>query len=451
MADVRQGRSMSRISFAPDGFEASGERMALSRLANVFLRWLTIAAIASFFLISPLMLYDLGFNYAGAGGNIFEKVHPGTWMLLLALLLKAIGGGNPLGMMDDFVKSRALVIYLLGLAALFGYTILARGTPFTPWIDTYLMPALIYVAITNMSARDIRTMAVSIQVLLFANALLGLYESLTGYRFSTYVAGEFLIDQDWRATALLGHPLANALATGSYVIILALGGGRDLPKVLRALMLLLQLLAMTAFGGRSSLVISLLIVVAIGLFRMVRFCMGARVDFRQLGLTLLTVPFFGAALALVANAGFFDRMAQRFIEDNGSAKARIVMLQMFDTFSWEDLLIGPDPERIGTLQYMMGIEYGIESFWIAFIVGNGLLISFVFFPALACFCWRIVAVTRPATIILFLYFFTLATSSVSISAKTVALGLLVAMVMTMLRPGPLSGGTDSQSLRSGSF
>ena len=45
-----------------------------------------------------------------------------------------------------------------------------------------------------------------------------------------------------------------------------------------------------------------------------------------------------------------------------------------------------------------------------------------------------VAVTRPAAVILLLYFYVLASSAVSISTKSVTLGLFMAMVMTMLRP-----------------
>ena len=60
----------------------------------------------------------------------------------------------------------------------------------------------------------------------YSNAALGVFEFLSGYRFTTYTAGEFIITQDWRSTALLGHPLANALTTGGYIIALALGGGR---------------------------------------------------------------------------------------------------------------------------------------------------------------------------------------------------------------------------------
>ena len=425
---------MSRISYAPQIAEIADDRAMLGRRAGRFMRWLAIAAVASLFLISPLMLYDLGFNYVGAGGNIFEKVHPGTWAMLLTLVLGGVGRGNPLRMFDDFVASRAMVIYLLSVAALFAYTILVRKTPFTPWIDTYLMPAFLYVIVTKMCEGDRKATALTIQALLGANALLGIYETTTGYRFSTYTAGEFLIETDWRATSLLGHPLANAMASGSYIIILALGGGRDLPKLACPLMIGLQLFAMISFGGRSSLVLTLLMILIIGIYRMARFAMGAPMDFRQAGMTLLAMPLFGVALAYAASGGFFDRMAERFINDNGSAKARVVMLELYDYFSWEDLLLGPDPERIGTLQYMLGIEYGIESFWVALTIGNGILISLILFLGLACLSWRIVAVTRPAAVILLLYFYVLASSAVSISTKSVTLGLFMAMVMTMLRP-----------------
>ena len=77
----------------------------------------------------------------------------------------------------------------------------------------------------NLQQDDKRRAALIIHAILCANALLGLYEYLSGWRLTPYVAGTLLIEVDWRSTALLGHPLANASVTGSYALILGIGGG----------------------------------------------------------------------------------------------------------------------------------------------------------------------------------------------------------------------------------
>ena len=69
--------------------------------------------------------------------------------------------------------------------------------------------------------------------LLLLNATIGIVEFASGLRFTPLVAAGVVIEDDWRSTALLGHPLANASLTGAYILMLALGAGRDLPPLLR--------------------------------------------------------------------------------------------------------------------------------------------------------------------------------------------------------------------------
>jgi len=401
---------------------------------------LTLGAITMVFAVSPMMLYDWGFKYGDEGGSLLEKVHPGAWLALMAVVAQGLGRGNPIFVLEDFARSRAVAFYLLCVAGLFAFTILVRKQPFTPWIDTFVLPALIYGLIEGMSGVEKRRVALIIHAVLIANAALGLYENQTGYRLTSYVAGRFVITDDWRATALLGHPLANALSTGAYVIALSLGGGRELPAVLRPVVIGLELVALIAFGGRTSLVATLVILAGVGVFQAFRLLSGARFSPVWAGLSFLGFPVALAILAQGAGAGFFDQMLQRFIDDNGSASARVTMLQLFDYISWPDFLFGPDPDFIGHLQYSLGIEYGIESFWIAFVIMNGLLFSLLFFAGLGAFSWRLANVTRPATYVMLGYYYFVASTSVSMSTKTTTFAIFVAMALVLMRVDPLVPG-----------
>jgi hypothetical protein len=404
------------MSYAAIGSRSG--RAPVTWLTGALVRLLPLASIFGLFAVSDMMLHDWGFKYGDAGGNALQKLHPSTWLALLSLIATAAIQGKPLLLIGEFLKSRAVVIYILGLAILFAFTIQIRSSPFTPWIDTFVLPLLLYVMIPNMSRVDKRRAALIIHVLMNANALLGLYEAQTGYRLTTFVAGDVIITEDWRSTALLGHPLANALASGTYVLALATGGGRDLPKWLTPLVIGLQLLGMTAFGGRTSLVLTLLILTLLGVFHLAMFLRDARVNPLSASLFFLTLPAVTGVLTLAISGGFFDRLVGRFIDDNGSASARISMLQMFDYFSWEGIIFGPDPSLVSPLQYLLGIEYGIESFWIGFIVQNGLVVSFLFFIALGAFSWRLAFVTS---------------SSVSMSSKTCAFAIFTATALILMR------------------
>ena len=79
-------------------------------------------------------------------------------------------------------------------------------------------------------------------ILLFANAVVALAEYLLNWRLVTFdlppgVTGDprrtdlvfdwrAALDLEWRATALLGHPLQNGLIIGAFVLILGLSGRR---------------------------------------------------------------------------------------------------------------------------------------------------------------------------------------------------------------------------------
>jgi hypothetical protein len=163
------------------------------------------------------------------------------------------------------------------------------------------------------------------------------------------------------------------------------------------------------------------------------FLRGGRTDLLQVGLICLAAPLAISVLVIAIDAGFFDQLLMRFVDDQGSAKARVIMLKLFNYISWEDLVFGPDQDLIGSLQRTEGIEYGIESFWIAFILTNGLAVAFMFFLALFGFSWQLAVYTRTSTLLLLIYFYLLASTSVSMSAKTCSFGMFVIMLMAMMR------------------
>ncbi|MBL8589041.1 MAG: VpsF family polysaccharide biosynthesis protein [Methylobacteriaceae bacterium] len=420
------------MSAASVARESVGADRALRRLVEA----LVFVGVVALFLISPMLLTEWGVVYELAGGSVIEKIHPGTWAILLALGLVSLRFGNPLAF-----AARAVAVFpgtapfLLAFVYLLGHAILVQKTPFTPIIDSFLLPfaALLTLSTTEDALR--RRLALALHAALVVNAAIGLGEYLFGFRLTPYVAGEFVIEEDWRSTALLGHPLSNALTTGVYLITLSLGGGRDLPAPLRAVALALCLASMIAFGGRASLVLSLAIMGAVFAARCVGVLRGGRVDLRVVAALAALTPIVAVGLTELYAAGFFDQMLERFVNDRGSAKARLIMFGLFRALSWPEVLFGPDLGKIQALQNLEGVEYGLESFFIAYILTYGLIVSLFFFVGLAFFCREIVRASRPVAIAPLMFFFTVAATSVSLSAKTTTFGMLVALLLTMLRPG----------------
>ena len=64
---------------------------------------MTGAGILVMFLVSPMVLYNLGLNYEAPGGNFVEKVHPGSWLLFIAFILAMLFSGNPARCLDAVI------------------------------------------------------------------------------------------------------------------------------------------------------------------------------------------------------------------------------------------------------------------------------------------------------------------------------------------------------------
>jgi hypothetical protein len=287
-----------------------------------------------------------------------------------------------------------------------------------------------------MSVDEVRRYCILFHVVMNANAILGLFEFKTGFRLTPDVSAELGPDISWRASAFLGHPLGNALLTGCYTLIVAVSDRCHLRNGLAPVVILVQLAGLVSFGGRASLVVTVLLLGVILGAAFVRVLAGAPVSRRGMAVVLISIPFAVVGLVIVAQSGFFDQMLQRFVDDNGSAQARIAMLEMFRYVTLTDLILGPDPAYMWNLQLRLGIEYGIESFWISFLFQNGAIISAVFFAALGGLTALLIVKTRPSTSIIFVYFYFVASTSVSMSAKTPLFGMLVFMICVMMRSRP---------------
>lgn len=430
----------------------------LAARANTMLRIaaqaLIVAGCGLIFSISPMVLANWGIPYGAVGGTPLAKVHPGAWAIFLGLALAALRFSSPFVFA---LRAAALfpgvVAFLASWLVLLWYAIVVQKLPFTPMIDSFLLPLALLLALSTQTDAARRRLALGLHALLLVNALLGLAEYLLGFRLTPYVVGDEELVADWRATSLLGHPLSNALMTGCWMIVLTLGGGRDLPKALRPALCVVALAAMVAFGGRTSLVLALIAMAGV-LFRdFLGVLRGDRIDVRLTAGVIAVAPLLVVGVGALYAAGFFDQMLERFVNDHGSANARLIMLGFFKHLSWEELVFGPSVDKMNGLQRIEGVDYGLESFFVAYVLTYGALVSAVFFAGLAAFCREVTRASSPRAILPLIFFFLVAATSVSLSAKTTTLGMLVALLLTMLRPQPRTGrgltGNGSGESRNG--
>jgi uncharacterized membrane protein YhaH (DUF805 family) len=398
-----------------------------------------IAIVILLLAVSPFALLAFGWQYFDTGGSPVEKFHPATLVAggLLLLVAIAVPGarGNPLSGLIDIAERHAAVLpFLAANAYMIGYTALILQQPVTMFIETFVGAALILLVFQDLREGQARTLALIIHALFLANALLGIYEVVSGFRLTPLVINGELIEET-RATALLGHPLSNAILEGAYVVILAVGGGRDLPLALRPVALLVALISLVPFGGRAATGLTLACLAYLLLARGWDVVRGGTFNPLTIVAGLVVVPL--AALALIAanELGALDTLTKRLFDDEGSAGTRIEMFELFRYLSPYDLLFGPDPGKLMTYVRLHGLEFGIESFIVAFLLNFGAVAAVIFFPAFALFLNEVRASCRPGAWLVLAYFLVVALTSISLSSKTPSLSILVMLMCILLRPG----------------
>lgn len=393
---------------------------------------LLFAGIVLAFSLSSLTLSALGIAYDAPGGNALHKLHPSTPLLCAAAAAHLFWRRDCVAALArlpaTFPGATLFVCAWLLLAA---YIVVWLKTPIMPIVDTFV-PAVAALLLFEDLDEDVKkTVRFFLHGFLFANACIGIAEYALQMRLTPFVVGGAAIVYDVRLTALLGHPLTNAATSGVYVLALFFGGDRHLAPGLRALLIAMQLIAMIPFGGRTAMVITYAIIGAGALVRAL--LSAARDELRPAHWLALVValPAIGAAVAGIVLSGAIDKILERFTDDAGSADARLVLFELFDMFSLQDILFGPDPERLAWAQWLLGIPYGIENSWLGLVFQYGALVAGILIAGIFCLWADIFARTGWRAAACFVLLFVLVTSAASLSVKSIQLTQFAIIVLAL--------------------
>lgn len=418
---------------------------------------LALLIITLLMTVSPMALNAIGWNYDGLGGAGLTRFHPSSYLIVLLFVLIALCDGNPLAsVISALGHDLRIALFAIVWAVVFYHGVKNQDLPAAGLIDTFLMPLLMVLIFRRLGFLTRMRIEMLMHGLIATNALLGLGEFLTGLRLTPYNAGGILITDDWRSTALLGHPLGNALMTGCYIMMLLMGGGRLLQGRLRYAVLGLQFSAMVAFGGRASIVLLILFAGVILLIGIFRFLAGARLPLRNVAIIGVLLPVLIGVLGGLYEFGFFDKFIMRFVEDKGSATARIVMFELFRGFTWTELLLGPPQVNLSYYVHVHKLEFGIESVWVAFSLYYGILPAILFFAGLLFFLCAVLARCQARGWLVIGYFFLINSTFLGIAGKTINFTTLMIMLMVMLPAmrapvRPRVSATSSGSLPRGAY
>ncbi len=411
----------------------------------------TFVAVVGLFAVSPIALEAGGIPYIETGGGFFSKFHPATSIIFAAFVMRCLAARRPVHLAWRLLTDDTGVLLMLAavvVAAIFAA--LVDKTPITPLVDTFILPVLVFVLLRDLDRSAATWLAALVALVLLANAGLAVVELLKGFHLIHAEAPQDATDDptkanlmfswqanlahDWRAEALLGHPLVNGVVVGGIVICLAAPGAAWVPLVPRVCLLMTQALSLFCFGARTALVVSFLLsawliaqqaVAAIG--------RGARLTPRRVAPAALAVGLLVIVSSILVYSGLLDRTLDRFSNDAGSATTRVTMFQLFAPISLTDLVLHPDKDLVATLQRVYGLEFGIESSWIGLVLTYGLIVAAMIAAGFLAFWRSILRVAGAGGFVVFLFNLIIVSVTASLSGKTTTLAMAVALVVLFLR------------------
>ncbi len=407
---------------APGGLPAGLDRAA---------RGLALLALAIYLTVSPALLTVLGIPYDAPYGSFVFKLHPGSYLLALAAALSLAAQGNPLRALPRRLRAQPLLAaYLAAMLLVFGYSLLRHGASGSAFfIDTLMMPAAIALILGNAAPPWRLRVYRTILALVLLNAGLGLAEAALQRHWVPYtVAGGVPVIEDrFRATALLGHPLENALVT-SIVLLACLQ--RPWTPWRRAGLCALLGLALLAFGGRTSFVLTVAALAAWGAFAGWRGLRAGRYGYlHALGAAIAAIFAAPPAALAVWGSGLGQRIFQGLYLDE-SATVRLRIFAVLDHLDASELAFGIAPAQIQALAARVGLDAqleAIENFWLFMLLQLGAFGFAVFAAGLLCGLWMLWRQGGAGVRWAVLVFLVTASSTNSLASKTSALTLLFAL------------------------
>ncbi len=408
--------------------------------------WLLVAGVVLRMMLSPQALHAAGVPYDLPWGAFPTKIHPGTYLMFLAWGAALASHGNPLTALLVQWRQHPLVFNsLLCFTAVFVWALLRHGTAGQAFfIDTLLAPGVGVLAVLLHDNARRRQLIQLIVLLLLANACLAVAEAATSQRLIPLFAGrDGIVDEAYfRASAFMGHPLANSLVTIMLLPVVAV-----MPWSLRTRLAAYGLLALAllAFGSRSGLA-------AAGLYALLALIpMAWKLLRGQYSYTQITGGLVGLTLAAAALAGVIastrlgERIFKSLVWDN-SASVRVLAFDVLRYVNGDDLWFGISIERIAGVAGRVGIDFryeAIENFWINLLILLGIVGFTLFLAGLALLVVHMWRQSRTPLKVALVMYFIVSSAGNSLAAKTPSLAILaIALQCAAALPRPKAASNE---------
>lgn len=417
------------MSYTATGYEGrdAAEARRQNALTLTFLMLIVPAFCIRFFI--PPMVMNFLMEYTTEEGSFYEKLHAGTYAILL--LLPVVLFSRPFILQgDDIYRFKVLLRYCAFILLLVVFLILTgRTSAGGLFVDTYLIAGAAGLIMLAMNRDARRIIGDCILAMIMVSVALAMVEFATRTRIMPYAEGELV----FRPTGLADHPLTLGLIAAASISFVAMTRWRIWMK-LGAIVFLV--VGVAASGARFALVLTVVEVFALVLF--IPWTSLSRNAERKAKLATLLMVLAGGALlfAVLGASGAFDRFQNGIVDANFFARTDIY--QIFGLVELRDILFGaPIPEILKIVNTKIGLPY-IESSPVYFTFLLGAPLAACVFLLLFWLYGRLLRhVALPAWIGA-LVFIVGALSNNTLSTKTPVITIFIVLILAYAHHRPAS-------------
>lgn len=396
---------------------------------------LLVVAVIALLSLSNYALEFFGIPYTSSTGSIISKIHPATYLIVVALGLAVLANPNPVGYLLGLFL-RCMGSTFLFVACLLVWVFISRykvDYPASFLIDTLMGAAFIFFLFRDAGERTRLWTARVVHVILVLNCFLAIAEGLTGWRLFPFINDGRAQTWEYRATALLGHPLIGALVTGVYaVIIMTVRDVRGLDERWRLPIALLCMVTMPFIGSRTSFTVVYATAAVIVGLKALRFLRGDAISVRALLALLVLAPVGIVMIAALFQMGLFDNFLERFMNDKGSAESRIQLFSLFQDMGLRELLVGQSSAALETNVRLNGLSEGIENSWVGHLLRYGIVMSAVLWFGIAGWFVDMLRAGGRSAILPMTFVLLVISTTVGISGKTTMLTIPAVLILTLV-------------------
>lgn len=344
-----------------------------------------LAGLLLHFLLSGPTLDGLGINYTGDSGAVYEKLHPGTLLVYFSFVILLFSSGNPLMKIMEIYRREKTAFFLLTVYVfLYIYMAFRSGVGGTAFmLDSHFTVPMAVIVLSYAPYGLCQRAVKAFVALAILNSLTGIMESAGRFRIFHYAADwNVLHEEFFRASAFIGHPLANAALTS---IALFIAVGQPYRPLTKITMVVIFLISLVAFGGRSGLAISVFGVSVIGIIEL--FKIVSRRNLTMLyaiglaGSVLIAPMAMVGGLYMAINSSLGERLLAFSSFQDDSATGRQLAFLAFRYMHNDEIIFGVSPAQFLVITERMSRDMPIM------YIENPWVMLFMLFGAIGFAIW----------------------------------------------------------------